>query len=346
MMKNFLLLFLGAPLFLLFCQVLPVSAQVPAPEPPAPTVVDTAQVEITLPEGAPPCLSVAVSSDTLGFGIAGLLKLEFSSSEFKPLVEDLKISSPWLKLSPAKISDNSSQAIFDIHVYRLNPFQIKVGQTLGPVVFVSGSTTDLSETAAIRMPRIWASRWWLLILPALLLTVLIMGLWWLWQRRLRLEPLDQWHPAAPAWLQASVDLKKLLDGDYPDPGTSRSFLDQLATICRSYLAGRYLVHAGEMTSGEILDSCLMKGHDCRPLRRMVKILQDLDHNRYDLEPPVTSWCRTQAKHLVDTIGDVRILPRYTQVEAALLVEAEIAWSWLKESENILPGMAPVSGGEE
>ena len=346
MMKSFLLLLLAAPLILFSSIAAPVVAQIPSPAPQTPAVIDTALVEITLPEGAPSCLSVAVTSDTLGFGVAGLLKLEFSSNEFKPTAENLEISSPWLKLSPARISGNSGQVVFDVYVYRLNPFQIKVGQTLGPVVFVSGSTTDLSDTAAIRMPRIWASRWWLLIIPALLLTFFIMGLWWLWQRRLRLEPLDQWHPEAPAWLQASVDLKNLVDGDYPDPVTSRIFLDRLATICRSYLAGRYLVHAGEMTSGEILDSCRMKGHDSRSLRKMVKILQDLDHNRYDLEPPVATWCRAQAKNLVDTIENVRILPRYTQVEAGLLVEAEIAWSWLKESENILPGMSPVSGGEE
>ncbi len=321
------------------------TAQTPTAAPLAPAVMDTAIVELIMPEGAPSCLSVAISADTLGFGQVGSVKLKFSDSAFKPVAEDLTPSAPWLKLSRNQNSAVPGEVVFDIFVYRLNPFRIQVGSAVGPVVFMAGSLSDLSETAPIRMPRTWAARWWMLVLPALILTALVMGLWWLWQRRLRLEPLDQWAPAAPAWLQTSIDLKKLLAGDFPDLGTSRLFLDQLATISRGYLAARYLIHAAEMTSGEILAGCKLKGHDSRPLRRMIKILQELDHNRYDPEPPVASWCRLQASELLDAIEDVRILPHYTPVDAALLVEAEKAWSWLNLPENRVPRIAPVSGGE-
>jgi len=221
-----------------------------------------------------------------------------------------------------------------------------VGDVEGPVVQVKGATSDLSETATIRMPGVWATRWWILLLPALLLTVLTMGLWWLWQRRMRLAPLDQWAPAAPAWLKASIDLRKLLEGSVPDLDNSRQFLDQLSSICRGYLANRYLIHAGEMTSGEILTHCQLKGHDNRSLRHMVKILQELDHNRYDPEPPAVSWCLDQAGDLLGTINEVRILPRYTFVEADLLVEAESAWTWLNLPENRNPHSPAMAGGEK
>ncbi len=311
-----------------------------------PVVVDTATVEITLPEGSPECVMVTVSQDTLGFGEPGVLGLEFADDTFEPLAEDLKTSSPWLKLSQGPDDSPAQQVVYGIHAYRLNPFRIKVGQVTSPVIIVARSTSDLSETAAIRMPRIWATRWWMLVLPALLITAIIMGLWWLWKRRTRLDPLQQWAPAAPAWLQAAIDLRKLLEDHYPDMSTSRHFLDQLAIITRSYLAHRYLVHASEMTSGEILASCLLRGHDNRSLRRMTKILQDLDHNRYDPQPPVVSWCLSQTGALVDAMNDVRIQPRYTHVEASLMVEAEKAWSWLLLPENRPLETASATGGTE
>lgn len=313
--------------------------------PQVPAVADTALVEISLPEGSPTCLSVAVSNDTLGFGMVGGIKFEFDDPSFQLNAADLKPSAPWLKLSETQNSSSSGQVVFDLHVYRLNPFRIKVGTVYSPVIFVAGSTSDLSETAAIRMPRTWGPRWWILVLGALVLALMIMGIWWLWRRRLKLEPLAQWDPAPAAWLNAAIELRQLLENDYPDLDSSRQFLDQLAVITRGYLAGRFGVHAGEMTSGEILVSCQQKGHDSRPLRRMVRILQGLDHHRYNPEAPVVSWCHTQANEFLDTMTDLRILPRYTQVDAGLLVEAEKAWGWLVQPENRPLDSAPTAGGK-
>jgi len=343
-MRLFSLVPLVASLFLSLLSMTEASAHAPEPNAPATVVVDTAVVEIALPEGAPACISFSVSPDTLGFGLAAMLQMKFDDNTYQPLTGDLKPSASWLTISPNRNSSETDLVVFDIHASRLNPFRIKVGQTVGPVLFVAAATTDLSETAAMRMPRGWATRWWMLLLASLLLTALIIGVWWLWRRRLRLEPMDQWAPAPPAWLQSSVELRKLLEDDFPGLNNSRDFLDQLANITRGYLACRYLVHAGELTSGEILASCLSRGHDSRSLRRMISILQGLDHSRYNPDPPVVSWCRIQANDLVDAIDDVRIIPRYTHVEASLLLEAEKAWSWLHQPENRLSESASVQGG--
>ena len=77
---------------------------------------------------------------------------------------------------------------------------------------------------------------------------------------------------------------------------------------------------------------------------MIKILKDLDHNRFDPDPPLASWSRMQASDLLDSIEDVRILPRYTFVEASFLQEAEKAWSWLTLPENRLSESASITGG--
>jgi len=331
-------------LFLILC--LPIgdsSAQAPQGLPTQPAAIDTALVEIVLPEDSPSCLSFFISPDTLGFGIARTLLLDFAEGAPAPLLADLEVTEPWLQLSPVEEESPPQQLILNIHAYRLNPFRIKVSGVESPVLLVQGTTSDTSETAPVRMPGLWGLRWWLLVLPSLLMALLVMGLWWLWQRRLRLEPLQQWAPAAPAWLHASIDLRNLLQTGFPDLHTSRVFLDQLSTICRGFIARRYLVHASEMTSTEILTSCRLKGHDNRSLRRMIGILQELDYNRYNPEAPATSWCRNQANEFLSFMDEVRILPRYTHVEAELLVEAEKAWAWLNQDENRLPHESAAEG---
>ena len=99
----------------LSCLLLPginsaVLAQTPQPpQPQLPAVIDTATVEITLPEGSAACVSVTVSPDTLGFGMGGILTLEFDDPSFLPLAEEMKLSAPWLKLSDGPESGSATQ---------------------------------------------------------------------------------------------------------------------------------------------------------------------------------------------------------------------------------------------
>ncbi len=290
------------------------------------------------------CISIATLADTLGFGLAEKMELGFAAEVASLPSSELEITEPWLMVADIPRGPNTHLVGFEIRAYRLQPFRIKVGSVVGPVIQIAGSTGDLNETAAIRMPGIWGTRWWLLILPALVLAALLVGLYLLWQRRVHLESLQQWDPAPPAWLPAAIELRGLLDGDYPNPDSVREFMDRLANINRGYLAGRYLVSASEMTGREILTSCLDKGHDSRALRRMINNLEDLDQQRYNPELPNGSWSRQQAFELVDTIEEVRILPKYTPVDPALLLEAEKAWAWLMRSENHPSGQFQPGGG--
>jgi hypothetical protein len=321
-----------------------VRAQAPVPLSPVVAPGDTALVGLDLPSGAPECRSFEIVPDTLGFGLAGTLILDFGDNSYRPSALDLKPSEPWLRIAEASGSPKSGPVAFNLFAYRLEPFRLKIGSTVGDVVWIRGSASDLNETAAIRIPRTWTSRWWLLLLPALLLTALLFGLWWLWSRRRRLEPLDQWLPAPPAWLQAAIDLRKLLEDDSRDLKKSRVFLDRLAAVTRRYLAGRYLVNAGEMTGREILAACRLKGHDSPPLRKLVLILESLDHHRYDPEPSSAIWARQQAGDLLQSIAQVRVIPRYCHVDNSLLLEAEKAWAWLVLPENLPIESTTVQGG--
>ena len=336
---------LGLMLLLIALPISAANAQSPVPAAPAPVVVDTAIVEIILPENVGVLTSFSVSSDSLGFGLPGKLEMEFSGEVFAEALLELETSESWFLLTEVPGGKNKQNPTFEMRVFRLNPFRIKVGSMVSDVLHITGSTGDLNETAAIRMPGVWRTRWWMILLPVLLLAALFIGLYLLWLRRVQLETIQQWEPAPPAWLAAAIDLKELLSGEYPSPDSVRGFMDQLAGISRSYLAGRYLVPAGEMTGREILARCLLKGHDTRSLRRLVKILEGLDNQRYNPELPDGFWSREQAVEMVKSIADVRILPRYTSVNSQLLLEAENAWTWLLEPENHPSGQSH-SGGEE
>ncbi len=318
-------------------------AQMPTPPAATPTVIDTAIVEIILPEGAANCVSITTSGDTLGFGVVGEIELGFAEEVVTLPSQELEPTESWLLVADAPRGGDVHKISYEIRAYRLQPFRIKIGSVLGPVVHISGSTGDLNETAAIRMPGVWGTRWWLLLMPAIVLAALVVGLYLLWIRRLQLETLQQWEPSPPAWLAAAVELRGLLDTDYPSADSVRGFMDRLANISRGYLAGRYLVPAGEMTGREILAKCLRKGHDSRALRNMIKILEGLDHQRYNPELPDASWSRQQAVDLLDAMEEVRILPKFTFVDPALLIEAEKAWAWLSNPENHPSGLYQ-SGG--
>ncbi len=319
-------------------------AQAPIQANTAVAPVDTAVVEIVFPEGTANCVSMQTSADTLGFGIAATIGFSFSEDVINLTAEKLELTETWLKLSDLPSQGGAKEFLFELRVYRLHPFRIKVNSIMGPVISVSGAASDLNETAAIRMPGVWGTRWWILILPALILAALGIGLYLLWQRRIRLEELQQWDPAPPAWLKTAVDLRTLLSADFPSPDSVRVFLDRLANITRCYLGGRYLVQANELTSREILIKCLAKGHDSRELRRLIKILDELDNQRYNPELPDVSWSRLQAVEFLKVVQEVRILPQYTPVEPELLIEADKAWAWLTEAGNH-PSNQTVAGGE-
>ncbi|MCP4292895.1 MAG: DUF4381 domain-containing protein [bacterium] len=344
-MKSSLFLTSVFTLSLLFSQGF---SQVPSPEThstePVPAVVDTATIEILFPEPGLEVETIGFPQGPVEFGQPAKLNLGIFESPVPILAEEIKTSAPWLKVTSVYKESETKNFIVEFRVYRLNPFIIQLGNHKSPVIEVTGREPDLNQIAAIRMPGIWAQRWWLLVGPLFLLSCIAAAVWWLWRRRQKLESLQQWDPAPPAWLNTALEVKKLLHGDHVAGDTVRGFLDNLAVIMRVFLGQRYLVSATEMTSREILDTCRSKGHDSRELRKMVNILQDLDELRYNPQQPSVMVSQQMAMDFINLVKVVRIIPKYTSIDASLLLEAGKAWSWLMLPEN--SSLTPVQAGGE
>lgn len=305
----------------------PTLAQGPASGLPAVAPLDTALVEIILPQGTPPCQGVAADADTVVFGRPEGLSVTLAQEGYSLADKELKTSEEWLQLK-------QTSSGLEFRAYRLAPFRIRVGQALSSVLVVQPVTAAESQVAPIRLPRSLGLRWWLLLALAAGGLLLIIGMGWLWQRRQRLEPLQQWAPADPAWYSFAIGLRELMESSPVQQETTRPFLDQLAALGRQYLAGRFLVSAGEMTSREILATCRAKGHPERTLRPMTALLEQWDHQRYNPEAADALWCREQAADFFRAVARCRIIPRYTRVRSSLLLEGEKAWAWLARPENL------------
>jgi len=109
------------------------------------------------------------------------------------------------------------------------------------------------------------------------------------------------------------------------------------------MAARYRVAAQEMTGREIINACAGRGHPVSDPGAFARMIDELDHRRYNPEAATPAWCREQAIVLFEQMGKVRVLPRFTEVPAELLLEGEKAWSELKTefsgAGNISSGMA-------
>ena len=66
-------------------------------------------------------------------------------------------------------------------------------------------------------------------------------------------------------------------------------------------------------------------------RRRARLVDELDHRRYDPEPPSANYCRAQADLLFQLMEKVRIMPRHTSIDAQVLLQGQQAWSWLEQS---------------
>ena len=133
----------------------------------------------------------------------------------------------------------------------------------------------------------------------------------------------------PAWLATSIELRDLLTGGSLGRGESRVFLDGLAGISRRFVAGRYRIAAQEMTGREIVTACVDLGHRSTQPGIFARMIDEVDHRRYNPEASTAGWCREQAILLYDQMAAVRIGLRFSTVPASLRREGEMAWADLK-----------------
>lgn len=334
----------------LFLLMLPslVGAQVPSlPGGSAmvPAMPETLRAGIVLPAGWPQCRGIEIPADSASFGQPVDVLLWFDDADLPLPDQPLECTAPWLQIGALAKGEEPESVVLEARVHALDFFQLQVGDALGPIVPMRQTGIDLQSMAPVRMPRLWATRWWVLLPAALVVGLLIWGGLGLWWRRRRLEALAQWQPAPPAWLEAAPRLRHLLAEDREAAANTHAFCDELAGIARRFLAGRYLVPATEMTGPEVLARLRELGFPHGSVSRLTRLVEELDNHRYDPLPPSTVWCRQQASMFYEAMSEVRIIPRYIPVDPAVLLEAEQAWAWLGDPQNLpRDAVAGVEGG--
>lgn len=332
---------------------------VPAAEP-APAIIDTAMAVLEIPESDERPVALYALQDTVLFGDILYLVLDFPGTlDPEPEVE-VAGDSDWFVSEPVpepsgvtgifKRGSPKHPGLGDLppvagtrvvrlfRIYRTGPFRVGADSLVTAVLHVQGRTSGTDQVASIRAPRPvgWSPLLALALLVALILVILAGRLLW-GQMQRREDPDDRIVPP-PAWLAAVIELRDLLKQGSLNSDDSRTFLDGLAGISRRYVAQRYRIPAQEMTGREIIRSCGWLGHATSRPGAFGRMIDELDHRRYNPEAAPGSWCREQAIFLYEQISSVRVMPLYTDVPASLLRDGEAAWS--EVDRELSPGGRP------
>ena len=319
-----------------------------------PAVPNTAQVdtvvavlEISSPDSVTSDVIFHVVQDTILFG--ELLHLVVDHAGAPPAFE-LAEGSDWLVPSEAQDpgfwgrlfgrGGSPPLAEFDLPpppdlrtvrsflVYSTQPFRVRLGERLSPVVQVRNRIAGAEDTAAIRAPRpVGLSPLLILVLLAALVLVILVA-WVFWARGPGREPLTDREIPPPAWLGAVTELRALFWEGALARGETRPYLDRLAGIARRFVAGRYRISAQDMTGREIIRACAALGHQTAEPGTIGRLIDEMDHRRYDPASATPAWCREQTVKFFEMVGRVRVMPRYTEVPPATILEAEEAWTAL------------------
>ena len=333
---------------------------------PAQAVIDTALaiLEFSATEPAPAVIHTV--QDTVLFGDVFHLILDFSGPTAELPGARLVAGEDWLLPVPAKkpgllgrilglggdplpemsdlpAAEQRIRLVQSFRVYRTNPFRIQVGSFMSPVIQVRGRVAGTDEIAGIRTPR--PGGWSPLVVLGLLVfffLILLLG-WLLWDRGNRTGELKDRDLPPPAWLATSIELRDLLAEGSLSRGDSRAFLDGLAGITRRFVAGRYRIAAQEMTGPEIVTACVDLGHRSMQPGIFARMIDAVDHRRYNPEASAAAWCREQAILLYDQMAMVRIGLRFSEVPADLRREGETAWVDLKRELSSGPSRLADTG---
>ena len=325
-------------------------ARVTPAAPAVPVVPDTAIIRISVPDSLPQPLAVRVVQDTLTFGGLLHLVLDYPADtvdgpQLAPVAEGdwllpvavaprsrldrlLGRKAPPAVDTSALPAADGTRVVRSFRVYRRDPLRIAWRDELSPVLVVAGQTVGAEQTATIREPRRLDWTPWRLVLVALLLFAAAALVRWWWRRRHGPPPLAHWPLPDPAWLAAATGLQALLTEDTLARGDTGLFLDRLAALARSYVAGRYRIAAREMTGSEIVAACAALGHDPGHPGGFARLVDLADRERYNPERPDAAFCREQAVQFFGRINRVRVAPRFSPVAPEKMLAAEKAWAAL------------------
>lgn len=308
---------------------------------------DTLQASVVVPEGYQPPSAVTVAPDSIVFGGMAYALLEWRPGSNLPAPEEVSFSVEWLAAADPKNSTPVQVAwlsgVEDLRlavpfrVYQTAPFRLMVGSESSDVIQVRRRTAGTDRLAPIRPPRSWGGGWTSLVLTALIMTLVVLAVWWLIQRR-RQGPPDawtDWDVLTPAWVGAAVELRALLGGDFLARGDGRKFLDGLAAVTRRFVGDNYRIPALEMTGQEIVTACVGLGYEPGQPCQFAQIIDQADRVRYDRCQPDTAFCLAQAGLLCKLMSTARVMPRQTVVPPERLLQAERAWAAIA-SELVLP----------
>jgi len=311
---------------------------------------DTVVAVLVVPADIPAPEFVNVLPDTIDFGGVAYLILDFPAGSEPVDSPGYTFNEGWVV--PAEESSSAAavdlsqlpepggpRVIFPVRIYQLSPFQIAGASGLSRVIFVRGKVENLEDAAPIRSPRLWGLQPAQLILISSLLLALLLLFFWYWRRRRALPPAMQGYDQNPvAWPAAAMDLLALHQGGLLDLGKNREFLSQLAWIARTYVAGRFLVGAREMTGKEIELACLAQGYELTTVRPFTILIRRIDQLRYNPEVLPAALCRTEFSSLVGILKTARISSDHTSIPAADLIAGQQAWAQLAPfSEEIKGG---------
>jgi hypothetical protein len=236
------------------------------------------------------------------------------------------------------------RSVLSFTVYAAQPFRVRFADHLSPVVQVRNRIAGTEDTAAIRAPRpVGLSPLLILVLLAALAVVVLVA-WVFWARGPGREPLVDREIPPPAWLGAATELRALFWEGALARGDTRPYLDRLAGIVRRFVAGRYRVSAQDMTGREIIRACAALGHQTVDPGAIGRLIDDMDHRRYDPASATPAWCREQTVKFFEMVGRVRVMPRYTEVPPETILEAEQAWTALKREFAGATGRGRISQG--
>ncbi|MBC8422889.1 hypothetical protein H8E07_02080 [bacterium] len=329
----------------LLCCVAAAGAQTGLP-PPAAAPPDTLVLSLGSERDLPVPDLRAAGPDSVLFGGEIVVSCVFPAAAGTVALDSLVSRAPWaeiLSVAAAEATpDGGTEVVVGVRLGRAGPYRLawEDGPRTDQVFHVLGRLGPDDQPSPLRDPRRlgWHGR---RLLLALLVVVVLLLLWLRLRRRHAAEPGLGDPLPPPAWMEAAVALRDLVDAGLDARGEGRAYLHELDLIYRRFLSGRFHIGAVEMTPDEVSDALRARRHPEAIPSRAGGILTRCDLLRFSPGEVPMADCRELLREVVAAVADTRVLARYTPVPPDLEISARLSWARLLE---IAPLAAPAPEG--